>query len=310
MAPTTTAALVLVLFSLGCSPPGVPGPTAAPPTARPTVVDGFASPESVLGVGARRFVSNIGEKLDPFAKDGDGFISELDEDGTIIELRAFPRSGSLLHAPKGMAAVRNTLYVADVDRVVGFDLSTHVQVFEAVVESPALLNDLDAESDVAILVTDTVKGTVSRLQLADGAFSPVARDIPGANGVAIDRASRIAWIVGLGTALSGGQEAGAVFAVPLDGGAVRQLKAARGLFDGVAMLPSGELLVSDWVAIDKPTPGRLATYRATGERGSTLALPSEVHGPADFYYDAARNELWIPQTLDNRVMVVRVARAP
>jgi len=96
------------------------------------MVDGFAAPESVLVAGSRVFVSNIGAKLDPSAKDGDGFISELDRAGRMVARKAFPRNGGEpLHAPKGLALAGVRLYVADVDRVVGFKISSGAQVFEA-----------------------------------------------------------------------------------------------------------------------------------------------------------------------------------
>ncbi|HUN12500.1 MAG TPA: hypothetical protein PLE50_09580, partial [Rhabdaerophilum sp.] len=109
------------------------------------VVSGFKNPESVLIDGARRFVSNIGEKLDPVGHDGDGFISELDAEGRIVALHAMPIDGAKLDAPKGMAMLGGRLYVADINRVVGFDPATRKQVFEARVpgDSPSLLNDID-----------------------------------------------------------------------------------------------------------------------------------------------------------------------
>jgi hypothetical protein len=62
------------------------------------VIDGFQSPESVLIVGDRRFVSNIGRVLDPVAKDGDGYISEVSADGKAIMDRAFPPANETLDA--------------------------------------------------------------------------------------------------------------------------------------------------------------------------------------------------------------------
>jgi hypothetical protein len=39
---------------------------------------------------------------------------------------------AVLNAPKGLAVVCDRLYVADIDRVVGFDIETRKSVFEAV----------------------------------------------------------------------------------------------------------------------------------------------------------------------------------
>ena len=116
MRPTTSAVLLALAVTLARP--------AAHAASEPRVVTGFAHPESVLIDGDRRFVSNIGEKLDPLGHDGDGFLSELAADGRIVALHALPIDGDRLDAPKGMAMLAGKLYVADIDRVVGFDLST------------------------------------------------------------------------------------------------------------------------------------------------------------------------------------------
>ncbi|NLH82013.1 MAG: hypothetical protein GX458_14375, partial [Phyllobacteriaceae bacterium] len=155
------------------------------------VVSGFANPESVLIDGDRRFVSNLGAKLDPLAHDGDGFVSELDADGRIVALHALPTGGDRLDAPKGMAMFAGRLWVADVDRLVGFDLATRRQVFAAKVPpgGPTLLNDVAATAD-ALLVSDTLRGVVWRVDPTTGAFTTVADGIPGANGIVRDAARR------------------------------------------------------------------------------------------------------------------------
>src|SRR6187397_31958 len=79
--------------------------TAAPMTiakaGSPAIdIGGFASPESVVADGNRRFVSNMGAEIKPTEKDGDGFISEVDDDGHVVDLHAFPKGGDAkLNAP-------------------------------------------------------------------------------------------------------------------------------------------------------------------------------------------------------------------
>ena len=74
------------------------------------------------------FVSNIGgAKPDPMALDSNGFISELSADGKVIHQK-FQKG--ILNAPKGLAVVKDVVYVADVNRVVGFNARSGEQVFE------------------------------------------------------------------------------------------------------------------------------------------------------------------------------------
>ena len=130
-------------------------PGLAETTPAPVNISGFAHPESVLIAPSLRYVSNIEADLAPLAKDGDGFISILDADGAIIDLRGLTG----LDAPKGMALVGGRLYAADIDRVVGFDPETRDQVFSASIDcpQPCLLNDIVAAGD-RLLVSDTLRG--------------------------------------------------------------------------------------------------------------------------------------------------------
>jgi SMP-30/gluconolaconase/LRE-like protein len=278
--------------------------------AAPLAINGFASPESVAIAGTRRFVSNIGAKFEPFAKDGDGFISEVDAQGKMIELKAMPKGEARLNSPKGIVVVGSILYVADIDRIAGFNIDTRELVFEAFIggEARSLLNDIEVETDQALLVTDTARESVYRLELADKKFVTIARGIPGANGISIDREKRVAYVAGLGDALAGGKNLGNLFAVPLDGAQAKKIDGVSGLLDGVAVVAGGNVAVSDWVALDKPTAGTLTVYDPSGKRLQQLKLPADAHGPADFYYHRERNQIWLPQMLDNNVTVIDMSR--
>ncbi|MBY3219093.1 hypothetical protein HFO21_32825 [Rhizobium laguerreae] len=262
--------------------------------------DGFQSPESVLIVRDRRFVSNIGKKLDPTAKDGDGFISEVSSEGRIITYRAFPPGTETLDAPKGMAELSGTIYVADIDRVIGFELATGKRVFTATAQGnqPSFLNDIETTPDGALLVTDTLRNAVYRLNIENGSFQILTTDIPGANGIAVSNGQT--YVAALGFNFGGGD----VFRLDESGHAVRLEKSPHGLFDGLAVLPDGELLVSDWVAVDRPVAGSL--IRVSGRGPDDVDVGVELHGPADFAFDSKDGTVWIPATVDNRLVVIKL----
>ncbi|WP_428699843.1 hypothetical protein [Stappia sp.] len=269
------------------------------------IIEGFSNPESVLIDGPRRFVSNLGAKLDPTGHDGDGFISELDATGRIVALRAFPAEGETLDAPKGMALADGRLYVADIDRVVGFDVSSRRKVFEARVPTgaPGLLNDLVSVPE-GLAVTDTLRGTVYRVDLGTGAFTSVASGIPGANGIAWDARGNRLLVAGLGARFEGGD----LFEVSVDG-AVRKLdRGPHGILDGLVLLPGERMLLSDWRAFDPPTPGVLSLHAGDGTELARLSLPREVHGPADFAVDTAAGAIWVPLMQDGMVLVAPLVR--
>ncbi len=70
------------------------------------------------------FISSTNGKLKD--RDNNGFITKLDKDGQVVHLH-FIKGGkddATLHAPKGMAIIGNTLYVADLDSVRGFHIDS------------------------------------------------------------------------------------------------------------------------------------------------------------------------------------------
>src|SRR5690242_16082702 len=75
---------------------------------------GLEAPESVLYNSAQKvyYVSNVVGT--PTDKDGNGYISQLDENGKIVNQKWVTG----LNAPKGLGLYNGKLYVADIDQVV------------------------------------------------------------------------------------------------------------------------------------------------------------------------------------------------
>ncbi|MCU0461018.1 MAG: hypothetical protein MUF36_03215 [Bacteroidales bacterium] len=76
-------------------------------------------PESVIYDEKRDvlYVSNL--NYEPRLKDGNGFISRLNTNGEILNLRWIEG----LSSPKGLAIVDDTLYTADVDELIVIDIN-------------------------------------------------------------------------------------------------------------------------------------------------------------------------------------------
>ncbi len=107
-------------------------------------------------------------------------------------------------------------------------------------------------------------------------------------------------MVGFG---EGGKSNGALGVVTFGGEKPKyeKLSPEGGALDGVALLPGGRLLYSDWVAFDRP--GRFMVYDLKTGFFSEMKLSSPVRGPADFFYDAARKKLWVPKMMEGKVIV-------
>ncbi len=111
----------------------------ASPWAWALQVSGLESPHSFLADPPSRsyFISNING--DSNARDNNGFITKLSDDGRITAFK-FIEGGHgdvTLHAPKGMAIVDEVLYVTDVDTLRAFDKTSGKPLASFVLPRPA-----------------------------------------------------------------------------------------------------------------------------------------------------------------------------
>ena len=141
------------------------------------------TPESVLYDAANDFyyVSCI-NGVPPDAKDGDGYIAKMDANGKIIT----DKWATGMSAPKGMALVGNTLYVADISKIVMIDVATGKISGEKEIEGAAFLNDMDAASDGTVYFTDS--GTKKAYSMKNGEVKELFTndDLAQINGVYVD----------------------------------------------------------------------------------------------------------------------------
>jgi len=74
--------------------------------------------------GKHYFIANANGE--PGKRDNNGFISKLNTDGEPVDLHFINGGtrGTVLHSPNGLAIVGDTLYVADLDTIRGFNMHT------------------------------------------------------------------------------------------------------------------------------------------------------------------------------------------
>jgi hypothetical protein len=258
-------------------------------------VGGFQTPESVKWDSAQDvyFVSNINGA--PGAKDGNGYISRVGPAGMVMD-SAFIRG---LNAPKGMALVHDTLWVADIDQVRGFDASTGAPTATVTVPGAIFLNDIAAAPDGSLYVTDTAirfgaNGTVEHpstdqiFRIAPNRTVSVAiksDSLGRPNGITWDAANQRFIVVPFGGKSLLAWKPGET--------TVTSLGAGAGQFDGVEITKDGAIWVSSWADS--------SVSRYAGGQGSTLI--KGVPSPADIGYDARRNRLLVPIFTGNRVEI-------
>jgi hypothetical protein len=107
------------------------------------------TPESVLIDRKRNvlYVSNV--NLNPWGKDGNGFISKMDMQGNIAELKWIEG----LHAPKGMGILGNSLFIADIDVLVEADIETGKIINKIEFEGEPQLNDITVGQNGVVYVS-------------------------------------------------------------------------------------------------------------------------------------------------------------
>lgn len=290
-------ALVLALTACGGGD-GAPAADAGPVA----TAEGFSTPESVLWDAEQRvwFVSNINGG--PSDKDGNGFLSRLDRDGAVEALRWVEggRDGIVLHAPKGMALQGDTLWVADIDALRGFDRRTGA--FRTAIEfgdRATFLNDVTVGPEGMLYVTDTGihigpdgvthPGMDRVFRIRDGQIEVAAEGehLEYPNGIVWDAARERLVVVGFN-----GPTLNALSAA----GRAQAFATGPGGHDGVVVLADGRVAVASWAD---------STVFAVGDSGTTVLLRG-LEAPADLGYDPARNLLAVPLFNANRVEWWRV----
>jgi len=288
---------------------------SAPPPRDPNlplfvVSTGLSTPESVLWDATRRvwYVSNINGS--PLAKDDNGYIIRLGANGEQLDSVPFINGADddiTLNAPKGLALRADTLWVADIDMVRGFDVTSGMAVASIDLRPlrATFLNDIAVGPEGSLYITDSGIAFGADGAVTHPGLSRVfeIRDRTPRQAVVLPRQSaangitwwpaRNAWIiVGFNTTsifswVPGAKEATVIGEGP--GGA-----------DGVVVMADGGIVFTSWA---DSTVSLLYEGHATGMRRA-------MNAPADLGYDPLRGVLAVPLFNDNQVVFWSVTTSP
>nr|AYM52216.1 hypothetical protein [Nannocystis pusilla] len=253
----------------------------------PIVVEGFSHPESILidPLDGVYLVSNIGGN--PDAVDDNGFISRVLPDGTVEELQWISgETGDFtLDAPKGMAIVGDTLYVADITAVRKFDRVTGEHLGDIEVEGAAFLNDLSPDADGNVYVSDTNTQSIHKIDPQDAVSLLITDDaLAGPNGLSVE--GEVLHVVGFN-----GQDIwrmGLVDPMPYSIALLPQ-----GGLDGIVRTSSG-YLVSSWDA-------EAVYFRSDILQRDVEIVVEGIGSPADIDYDSANSRVLVPRLLADTI---------
>jgi len=261
-----------------------------------TLNQGLAQPESVIydAKRSRLYVSNV--QGHPTEKDGKGFIAILSLEGQLLQKEWITEG---LQAPKGMAIVGDTLYVADIDSLVAIHLPTQKVVKRYQVPEAKFLNDVTADLQGQVYVSDTLTDTLYRLDGANLKEWLHHPQLMSPNGLLAetDRLVLGSWGIrsqGLTTSTGGYLQT-----IRYRDKKITSLGEAKplGNLDGVASDGQGGYYVSDFMA------GKLFYFKAAGQAQELMQLKT---GTADITYLIDQSLLIVPMMEDNQVRAFKL----
>ena len=260
------------------------------------IATGLQTPESVFYHADQDvyLVSNINGN--PLDKDNNGYIAKVDP-GTLAVTPWISggKNGVTLNAPKGMAILKETLYVSDIDTVRMFDDKSGAPKGEVKIPGSTFLNDLVSDG-TAVYVSDSGMksgaggnfegtGTDAIWKIANNAASKIAsgKDLNRPNG--LEMANGTLYVVTFGAnelySLQAGKKTGAV-------------KLPKGSLDGLVHMPDGTFLVSSWESN--------SIFRGPAN-GPFQEVITGVTSPADIGYDTKRHLVLVPHFTESKITI-------
>ncbi|MBU0923340.1 hypothetical protein KKG81_00530 [bacterium] len=257
-------------------------------------IEGFSSPESTIVNRSDLYVSNVGKELKPTLKDGDGFISKLGVNGKVQDLHFIDG----LDAPKGMGIVGNTLFVADIDTLRGFDLSTKKEVFNVVFEGVNFLNDITVKDSNMLFIGASDTSAIYEVNISNKSYKKLM-DFTVANGLFYE--DGILYAAQLGSTTQNMFDGkGKLYKIDLkDNNKLTQLGTFEGVLDGVHKVEN-KVYVSDWGNAKKT--GIIRVYDLQTKKESVLEAELFM-GAADFWIDEKSKKVFMPQMIGGKVTI-------
>jgi sugar lactone lactonase YvrE len=237
-------------------------------------------PESVLYNKEEKvlYIANIDGK--PDEKDGKGSIGKVGLDGKIIQTDWVTG----LNAPKGMAISGNSLWVADVDRMVEIDIKAGKIKRTIAIEGSEFLNDVTAAPDGKIYVSDSKGKTIYKLtNLTPSLF---LKNLKGPNGLLFREGNLYVL------------DNGSLLKVNIDNQVQTIAQGMDGSTDGIEPV-GNDFIVSCWTGV-------IYYVHANGKTEQLLDTRDAHVNSADIGYDPANQIVYVPTFFKNNVMAYKL----
>lgn len=245
------------------------------------------TPESVLIDRKRNvlYVSNV--NLDPWVKDGNGFITKMDLSGNIIDLKWIEG----LNAPKGMGILGNSLFIADIDELVEANIETGEIINKTTIEGTPDLNDITVGGDGVVYVSGS---TSNKIYAVNNGI--VSEFLQGADG---ERYNGLFWektrMLLITSASSQFKE------IDWDTKEIKIISENMGHGDAIAPVGDGGYLTTSW-------KGAIFYVSATGEKTKLLDTEALEENAADADFSIENQTLYVPTFFKNQVKAYKLIK--
>lgn len=246
------------------------------------------TPESVL-IDRQRdilYVSNV--NLNPWEKDGNGFISKMDRAGNILELKWIEG----LHGPKGMGISGSNLYIADIDALVEAEVETGRILRRIELPGKTDLNDVAVSTDGTVYVSGSASNTIYTLK--DGALAEFFKGGEERFNGIYREDDRMLLIT------SGSSQFKEI--IP-ETGEVRVIAEGMGHGDAIAPVGDGGYLCTSWA-------GKIFYVSADGAVTVLSDTESAGENAADLDFCIDQQILYVPTFFKNQVKAFKLVQKP
>ena len=245
------------------------------------------TPESVLYDAERDviYVSNV--NMNPWEKDGNGFISKVSSSGEITDLEWVTG----FNGPKGMALVGTSLFVADLDELVEIDVTTGEVKSKTVIEGATGMNDISADDQGTLYISDSNENKIFRIK--GGKAEVFKEGLPGRpNGQLVVGSHLFA-------AFSAAQQ---FYDIDITTSEMTLIADSIGAGDGITPTPeAGVYLLSDW-------QGEIFIIGDEIGKKTLLHTKNEKKNTADIWFMMDQELVLVPTFFDNRVVAYKLIK--
>lgn len=244
------------------------------------------TPESVLIDRERNilYVSNV--NLNPWEKDGNGFISKMDMSGNIIQLKWIEG----LNAPKGMGIKGNSLFIADIDVLVEANIKTGEIVNKIELKGKPDLNDITIGQNGSVYISGSNSNTI--YLLTDGKLEEFYK---GGN----ERFNGLFWEKERMLLITSGSSQ--FKEINWETKEVKIISENMGHGDAIAPVGDGGYITTSWA-------GAIFYVSAEGESIKLLDTEALGENAADAAYSIKDETLYLPTFFKNQVKAYKLVK--